>query len=87
MPRISFFYGIGIWMYWNEGTHRHPHFHARYGGRQASITLEGEVLAGSLPPRALRMVAAWAALHEAELEENWMRALRGEEIKAIDPLP
>ena len=35
----------------------------------------------------MQMVAAWAALHEAELEDNWVRALRGEEIKAIDPLP
>ena len=21
MPRISVFYGISIWMYWNEGVH------------------------------------------------------------------
>jgi hypothetical protein len=34
MPRISYFYGIGIWMYWNEGGHTLPHFHARYGGSQ-----------------------------------------------------
>ena len=29
MPRVSFFYGIGIWMYFNEGVHNRPHFHAR----------------------------------------------------------
>ena len=29
MPRISNFYGIVIWMYFNE--HNPPHFHATYG--------------------------------------------------------
>jgi hypothetical protein len=53
VPRISFFYGIAIWMYWNEGAHARPHFHARYQDQAASIDLAGEVIAGSLPPRAL----------------------------------
>jgi hypothetical protein len=87
MPRISFFYGIGIWMYWNEGAHRRPHFHARYGGHQASIGFDGQLLAGSLPPRALQLVKDWASRHEAELQANWKRALDGAELKKIDPLP
>lgn len=87
MPRVSFFYGIGIWMYSNEGVHNRPHFHARYSGHQASIAFDGEVLVGSLPPRALRLVRAWTALHAAELEENWKRALDGDELKKIEPLP
>jgi hypothetical protein len=87
MPRISFFYGIGIWMYWNEGVHNRPHFHSRYGGHQASIAFDGEVLVGSLPPRALRLVRDWAALHQADLAANWKRALVGDALKKIDPLP
>lgn len=63
MPRISFFYGIAIWMYWNEGAHARPHFHARYQDEAASIDFGGEVIAGSLPPRALRLVSEWADLH------------------------
>jgi hypothetical protein len=47
VPRISAFYGITIWMYWNEGAHARPHFHARYAGRAASIDLDGELIAGS----------------------------------------
>ena len=39
VPRISFFYGIAIFMYWNEGVHARPHFHARYSGNAASIDL------------------------------------------------
>jgi hypothetical protein len=32
-------------MYWNEGAHARPHFHARYAGQAASIDFEGEVIA------------------------------------------
>ena len=87
MPRISFFYGIGIWMYWNEGAHARPHFHARYAGRTASIDLGGEVIAGALPRRALALVSEWAALHEDELLANWERAGRDEALEPIEPLP
>ena len=68
VPRISFFYGISIYMYWNEAHHIRPHFHARYGGQSASIDLDGNVLAGSLARRAHTLVADWAHLHRAELE-------------------
>jgi hypothetical protein len=87
VPRISFFYGIAIWMYWNEGTHARPHFHARYQDQAASIDLEGEVIAGSLPPRALTLVAEWAVLHHDELLANWERARRNEPLEPIEPLP
>lgn len=71
MPRISEFYGITIWMYWNEGQHARPHFHARYSGQAASIDLEGEVIAGELPQRALALVSEWARLRGEELLANW----------------
>jgi len=87
VPRISAFYGITIWMYWNEGVHARPHFHARYAGHAASVDLSGELIAGSLPGRALALVAEWAALHEDELVENWERARRDEQLVPIDPLP
>jgi Domain of unknown function (DUF4160) len=87
VPRISFFYGISIYMYWNEAHHARPHFHARYGGQAASIDLDGNAIAGSLPRRALTLVAEWARLHRAELEANWERARREDELEPVDPLP
>ncbi len=33
MPRISAFYGIVVWLYWND--HQPPHFHAGYAGQVA----------------------------------------------------
>lgn len=35
-------YGIAIFMYFNEGIHAVPHFHARYAGAAASVDLDGK---------------------------------------------
>ena len=86
MPRISFFLGITIAMFWDEGIHHVPHFHAEYGGRDASIAIDGEVLDGSLPARQLRLVREWAQLHHDELLANWERARRLEPLDPIEPL-
>ncbi len=47
-------------MYHDEIHHRgRPHFHARYAEDEASIELETlTILAGELPPRALRLVSS-----------------------------
>jgi hypothetical protein len=86
LPRISAFYGITIWMYWNEGRHSRPHFHARYAGRSASVDFDGERLAGSFPRRALTLAAEWARLHRDELEANWASAREDGPLEPIDPL-
>lgn len=59
MPELSRFFGIVIYMFWSD--HNPPHFHAKYGGEEALITLDGEVLQGSLPRRALSLVLEWLA--------------------------
>src|SRR5580700_11527220 len=46
MPRVSAFYGVVIYMYWNERDHPLAHFHAYHSGRRASVSLDGRVLAG-----------------------------------------
>lgn len=87
VPRISSFYGIAIYMHWNEAHHVRPHFHARCAGRAASVDLDGNLIAGSLPRRALGLVAEWAQQHRDELEANWERARRAEALEPVDPLP
>lgn len=73
-------------MYYRE--HGVPHFHAFYGEYEASIAIETlDALHGNLPPRALRLVKQWAALHRVELLKNWNLAERGEVLNDIDPLP
>jgi hypothetical protein len=80
------FLWITIWMYWNEGAHARPHFHACYAGQAASLDFAGTVIAGSLPRRALALAAEWASLHESELAANWERARREEPLEPIDAL-
>jgi len=89
MPRISSFYGITIWMYYDEIQHRgRPHFHAGYGEAEASIDIALLVaIAGKLPPRAARLVIDWAGVHQAELRANWERSRDRQPLVQIDPLP
>lgn len=86
MPRISSFYGIVISMYWRE--HGVPHFHVKVAEFKATVAIDGlEVLGGSLPPRAVRLIGEWAELHRDELHENWRRARARRPLVEIDPLP
>ena len=84
MPRVSAFYGVVIYMYWNERDHPVAHFHAYHSGRRASVSVNGEVLAGSLDPRALQFVREWASLRRDEIMANWERARRNEQLLAIE---
>ncbi|MGB6425909.1 MAG: DUF4160 domain-containing protein [Solirubrobacterales bacterium] len=86
MPRISSFYGIVITMHWRE--HPPPHFHAIYGGESAQISIDTlELINGSLPPRALRLIRDWGEEHRLELEDNWERARAQKALEPIEPLP
>jgi protein-histidine pros-kinase len=40
----------------------------------------------SVPPRVQGLVLEWAALHQAELREDWALARKGEPLKSIAPL-
>jgi hypothetical protein len=88
MPRISSFYGITIWMYYDEAHHTgRPHFHAGYGGEEASIDIETfELIAGELPARARRLVIEWARAHQPQLRDNWERARQKQPLVSIEPL-
>jgi len=88
MPIISMFYGIIIRMYLlNNKHHNLPHIHAKYAEFEASIGIdEGEILAGKLPRKQLRLVQAWIELHRDELLANWEIATLGENPYKIKPL-
>ena len=73
MPTISVFFGITIRIFFAD--HPPPHFHASYQRYRALIAIEsGDIISGSLPPGAYRIVREWADRHRAELMENWNRA-------------
>ena len=84
MPVISRFLGIVIMMYWKD--HNPPHFHAKYGDYEVIVSIEGKVIEGKFPKRALQLVMEWLNLHKEELLENWARTQNGEPLKSISPL-
>src|ERR1035437_1837322 len=85
MPEISRFFGIIVQMYYSD--HEPPHFHVRYSGQKALIAIETvALLRGHLSPRALGLVTEWAAIHRAELMEDWNLARSEAHLKPIAPL-
>ena len=67
--------------------HGPPHFHVRHAGSSAKIRIDTlEVIESKLGRSQLRLVLAWAELHQDELAENWRRARAGETLQEIDPL-
>ena len=45
-----------------------------------------ELLVGSLPRRAQKLLLEWARMHQDELREDWRRARAQESLLPIDPL-
>lgn len=85
MPLISMFYGISIYMHWDD--HNPPHYHAKYGEYEARIAIG--INLSSMAPflYGRRLVHRWHSLHQAELEVAWGRADANLSLGTIDPLP
>jgi hypothetical protein len=87
MPELSRFYNIVIKMIFSDNAHHSkPHIHAYYNEFEASVGIDGELLAGSLPVKQLKLVEAWLAIHEDELYDAWNKAVRNEHFDKIAPL-
>ncbi|MFI3325222.1 MAG: DUF4160 domain-containing protein [Clostridia bacterium] len=87
MPEICRFQGIIIKMLFLDTVqHNKPHVHVTYGEYKASIALDGELLAGALPIRQLKMVVGWLALYEEEVYGAWNKAVQGVAFDKIKPL-
>ncbi|MBN8597758.1 MAG: DUF4160 domain-containing protein [Planctomycetes bacterium] len=85
MPKVSEFFGIAIYFYFND--HQPPHFHARYQGQDGEFAIDTlALLAGELPPKARALVVEWASQHQTELRSAWESCRNGEKPVAIAPL-
>jgi hypothetical protein len=85
MPEISRFFGIVIYVHFND--HSPPHFHAKYGEDEALYEITTlRIYRGRLGRRVHSMVIEWADTHRTELMENWVRAQQGQPVVAIEPL-
>lgn len=87
MPELSRFAGIVIYLLYKDTQHHNkPHIHVYYGEYEASIGVDGELLAGSLPKKQMRIVLGWLALNEEEVYAAWNLAVQGEPFEKIKPL-
>lgn len=87
MPELSSFFNIVIKMIFSDTSQHHkPHIHVYYAEYEATIGIDGDLLAGSLPVKQLKMVEAWMAIHEDELYEAWNKAVRNIPFDKIEPL-
>ena len=68
------------------GKHNKPHIHALYGDDEIVVGIDGEVLEGSLPNKQMKLLLAWMAIHEEELQANWKLLSAGDGYFKIDPL-
>lgn len=84
MPEICRFYGIVIFMNYND--HEPPHFHARYQDQEVIIEIQTGIVQGKMSRRALRMLFEWFEIYRDELLSNWERARERKPLKRILPL-
>ena len=84
MPEISRFYGIAIFMNYND--HLPPHFHAKYQGYEVTVSIEEEEVTGKMPKRTLNLVFDWLDKNRDELLENWELARSHKKLNTLKPL-
>jgi hypothetical protein len=72
-------------MYYDE--HNPPHIHIEYQNRMAVFDFKGNVLRGDLSSKtATKLIRDWIDLNIIDLENNWNRAIIGEQLLSIKPL-
>lgn len=85
MPTISRFYGIVVFMNYND--HPPPHVHARYQDQEVIMEIQTGHVRGAMSRRALRLLFEWADMHQEELMRNWELARERRPLEPIPPLP
>ena len=85
MPTLSRFYGIFVFMNYND--HNPPHIQVRYQDQEVTIEIESGIVRGAMSRRALQMIFEWAEQHREELSRNWGLARERKPLESIAPLP
>jgi len=88
MATLSLFYGIIISIFYKDNKqHSVPHIHANYQEYSAVLSIpEGDILAGDIPAKKLKLVRAWIEIHQEDLLANWELAVNGKPVFTIEPL-
>ena len=63
-----------------------PKYSVKYGDYQAVVSLDGELLAGSIPKRQFKILVGWLALREEDVYRAWYKAVKSEHFDKVEPL-
>ena len=69
--------------YMDTAQHHKPHVHVVYNGAEAVVAVDGELLAGGLPPRQMRILDGWLAKREEQVYAAWNLAVQGKKFEPI----
>ncbi len=88
MPSISAFYGIIVYLYFEDNKrHKLPHIHVKYSGDEVIVSIpDGKILDGGIRSAKMKLLQAWIEIHKDELMADWELAVNGELPYKIDPL-
>ena len=84
VPTISRFRNMKIQMFFLD--HNPPHFHVRHARENCICLLNGDLHEGTLTNNKLAEIQEWAALHPAELAEDWNLCSEGKTPNLIPGL-
>ena len=73
-------------MYIDITQHYKPHVHVEYSDYEAVVSLEGELLAGSIPKKQFKILVGWLALRDEEVYRAWNKAVKSEHFEKVQPL-
>ncbi|HHW38999.1 MAG TPA: DUF4160 domain-containing protein [Bacillales bacterium] len=87
MPQICEFYGMKIYLYFDD--HDPPHFHVRGPDKTRINIINGEYLDGDQPlPRIKeKKVLKWLEMNKIDMIKAWNACKEGEVPSKIPPLP
>jgi shikimate kinase len=88
MSAISMFYGLIIYLYFNDNKKHHfPHIHVKYQEEEAILSIpDGKILQGNIKANKMKLVQAWIEIHADELMADWELASTGQNVFKIEPL-
>ena len=87
MPELCRFKGMIIRIYAEDDLRHHkPHVHVKYGEDEISLSLDGEVIAGKMPAKNIRLVQLWLTLRADEVRTAWDRIVNDMPPGKIEPL-